>query len=80
MAQPVKTKLTVVEKPLTCAWWVWRAEKDYEGLTEILDRAMYAESTEERERAFGLRKEAARSAPGLLPEGRDPLRAGPQRV
>jgi hypothetical protein len=49
MAQPVKTKPTI-EKPLTCAWWVWRAEKDYEGLTEILGRAMYAESTEERER------------------------------
>jgi hypothetical protein len=38
-----------LEKPLSCAWWVWKAEKDYENLIEIIDKV---EAGEEKYKGF----------------------------
>jgi hypothetical protein len=48
MAQPVETKPRI-EKPLTCAWWVRKAELQFDRLAEILNEGIYG-GTEDRER------------------------------
>jgi hypothetical protein len=47
MAQPVETKPRI--KPLTCAWWVRKAELQFDRLAEILTEGMYGDM-EDRER------------------------------